>query len=432
MAKKTKERELDKELREIKARKRNIKIYPLYKSLSWDLLFYYAIIYAFLLEQKTITSSQIMTFQACYIIFRFLLQMPCTLLIGKIGKSGAIVFGNLVSLLSTATIIIAPNFPVLIFSQFLSAIAFNLKEICESDILYDSLQPTEERSKSFTKIDGKAFSSFFYISAASALIAGFLYKVNPVLPLVVSCIFSAISLIISMGFEDIHYNREEAKKGKISYQIKEMRVTTKLIFKSHRLRYLLLLDGIFYAIFYSIAMLRSNELLYVGVDVQYIGIIYALCVVASAISSNHAQRIHEKRRNRTLESLVIPAALIFLISGLLMFMKDNAIFVIPTIIILYIVQTSVQGPYIVLMKKYLNNFTNNKKRVRISSAKITMDSFISGVLLFVQAFMMAHMEDKYSVLIMGAFFSVITIFLFIRMRKYVGLPMEEYKKGEIL
>ena len=67
-------------------KKNNIKIYKFYQIFSWDLLFYYAIIYLFLTVEKGLTPAQFLQFDAFYIFFKFLVQIPCTLLIQKIRK----------------------------------------------------------------------------------------------------------------------------------------------------------------------------------------------------------------------------------------------------------------------------------------------------------------------------------------------------------
>ena len=68
--------QLSKEDIEIQRRKnKNIKLYPIYRMLSWDLLFYYAIIYLFLTIEKKITPSQVLQFDAFYLLFRCLLQI---------------------------------------------------------------------------------------------------------------------------------------------------------------------------------------------------------------------------------------------------------------------------------------------------------------------------------------------------------------------
>ena len=59
--------ELSKEEKELERKKKNnIKLYPIYRVFSWDLLFYYAIIYLFLTIEKGISAAEVLQFDAFY------------------------------------------------------------------------------------------------------------------------------------------------------------------------------------------------------------------------------------------------------------------------------------------------------------------------------------------------------------------------------
>ena len=70
----------------IKERRENIARFPLYKMFSWDLLFYYAIIFLFLTEVKNISPSMVFLSEAAYTIFKIFLTMPSSRMIERIGK----------------------------------------------------------------------------------------------------------------------------------------------------------------------------------------------------------------------------------------------------------------------------------------------------------------------------------------------------------
>ena len=47
------------ETQKIQDKKTNTKLFPIYKMVSWDLLFYYSIIYLFLTQAKNFSASDI-------------------------------------------------------------------------------------------------------------------------------------------------------------------------------------------------------------------------------------------------------------------------------------------------------------------------------------------------------------------------------------
>ena len=52
--------------KEIQNRKVNARLYPIYKMISWDLLFYYSIIYLFLTQAKGFSASQVLLAEAAF------------------------------------------------------------------------------------------------------------------------------------------------------------------------------------------------------------------------------------------------------------------------------------------------------------------------------------------------------------------------------
>ena len=189
----------------------NIKVYIKYRVFSWDLLFYYAIIYLFLTIEKKITPAQVLQFDAFYILFKFITQIPSTLIIQKIGKRKSLILANFVLAIHVLIIMFATNFEMLVFSQVLCAFSFVIKATCETDMLYDSLKHEEKRGVKFAKIDGKSTSLYYYIDAISAAISGFLFVINPYIPMVLCFAISLVTFFMSAKFEEIHEEKGKSR-----------------------------------------------------------------------------------------------------------------------------------------------------------------------------------------------------------------------------
>ena len=207
----------------------NIKVYKKYRVFSWDLLFYYAIIYLFLTIEKKITPAQVLQFDAFYILFKFITQIPSTLIIQKIGKRKSLILANFVLAIHVLIIMFSTNFEMLVFSQVLCAFSFVIKATCETDMLYDSLKHEEKRGVKFAKIDGKSTSLYYYIDAISAAISGFLFVINPYIPMALCFAISLVTFFMSAKFEEIH---EEKGKMQIKKEINNIEVSFKNILKS--------------------------------------------------------------------------------------------------------------------------------------------------------------------------------------------------------
>ena len=422
--------EISKEEIELKRKKENnIKIYPFYRIFSWDLLFYYAIIYLFLTIQKKITPAQVLQFDAFYLFAKLLMQIPCTLFIQKFGKRKSLIIANFIGAIHVLFIIFAPNFNVLLFSQLLCAFTFIIKATCDTDMLYDSLEHNEKRGSIFSKIDGKAMSRFYYVDAVSAVLAGFLYVVNPYIPMVLCFLTFILTFILSVKFEEIH---KEKGKMEVKEEIKNIRYGFRNIIKSNRLKNLLLFNAMFVGIVKILSNLRNTVLVKIGLPEAYFGVVFAAMGITLGISTRFQGKIHDHYKNKTLTALVMPMIASCILMGLVMFSKFNQNTSIIMIVLLLLVQCIVRGPYFVLIKRYINNFTDSEKRIKIATANNLCENAIAAVLVYIASFILNYLSIENTCIIVGFIFLIIFVLLLDSMRKTVGLKPENYNQKEIL
>lgn len=410
-------------------KQKNIELYKLYRVFSFDLLFYYAIIYLFLTIQKGITASQVLQFDAFYIFFKFLTQIPSTILIQKIGKRKSIIIANFIVAIHALVIIFATNFNWLLLSQFLCAFGFVIKATCETDLLYDSIEHGEKRGSTFAKIDGKATSRHYYIEAISSIISGFLFVLNAYIPMILCFLILLATAIISVKFEDI---QGKLKKNKIRDEFKNLKYSIRNIFKSKRLKSLLIFNGLMVAMIKILQNLRNTVLLEVGMPEQYFGIIFAILGIISGIATRNQHKIHRKYRNKTLTFLALPTTISCLLLGIILMLKlDNKI-TIPIIFIIFSIQYIMKGPYNIIIKRYFNNFTDSQKRVKIATVNNLIENLIASALIFGASYILEILPIDYTLIIVGCISVISMVLLLDYMRGTVGLKMEQYSKKEIL
>lgn len=423
-------RELSKEEKElIKKKENNIKLYPIYRIFSWDLLFYYAIIYLFLTIEKGISAAEVLQFDAFYILFKFLMQIPCTLIIQKIGKRKSIILANFVLAIHILIIMFAVNFEMLLISQVLCAFSYIIKGTCESDMLYDSLERGEKRGTTFAKIDGKASSRYYYIDAISAILSGFLFVVNSYIPMALCFVILLGTFFLSTKFEEIH---PEKGKMKVREELKNIKYGFRNILKSKRLKSLLIFNAIFIGLIKILQNLRNTVLIEIGMPEQYFGIIFAILGIIAGISARNQGKIHKKHRNKTLTFLSLPTAVSCLMIGVILLCNFKTSVIITLVLILFVIQYIMRGPYYVLIKQYFNNFTNSEKRVRIATANNLCENAIASCLVFGASYILELIHVEYTMIIVGCVSIIGFVLLLDYMRKTVGLKPEEYSKKEIL
>ena len=296
-------------------------------------------------------------------------------------------------------------------------------------MLYDSLEHNEERGNKFAKIDGRANSRYYYVDAISAIISGFLFVVNPYIPMVLCCITLIITYILSLKFREIHPGKT---KMHIREEMRILRGGMRGIIHSRRLMCLVLFNAVVVGMFKIIQNVRNTALLEAGLPEQYFGIVFAILGLVTGISARAQGKIHKRHRNKTLGYISLPTALSLIFMGVVLIINIP----VPAgfiIIIMFLIRTSSnKGPYHILIKKYLNNFTNSEKRVRIATINNIFENGIASILLFGAAIILDNIQASYTIFIIGCIFMALITLLLDYMREKVGLKPEEYSAKEIL
>lgn len=417
--------------KEIQNRKFNAKLYPIYKMLSWDLLFYYSIIFLFLVQAKNFTASQVLLGEAFFTVSCLILQIPLGILVDKFGKKYSLVFANICMCVFSLMLIGVKTYNQLLFSFFIDAIGYVIKGVCETNILYDSLPRGEKRGKLYATIDGVGASRYYIFDSITSLIAGFAYVANPYFPIILCTITSFISMILSTRFKHTQVSAEENESKKsLKRYFKHLREVAKFSIKSKRMLCLLIFFGIISGLIYSMTTLRSGVLQHIKIEEQYFGIILAISQMTAAIFSRAQNIIHKRFRNRTLAFLGIPFTFSCIIIGFLAMLKTS--FMTTFIIIfLFVLQGAIKGAYNVLIYRYLNNFTNRRIRIKLATIRNMIYNACTTIITILGAVLLSITNAANTILIIGCILSVAIIILLDYMRGRVGLKPQSYKTEDL-
>ena len=219
-----------------KHKKHNIRIYYIYKAISWDLLFYYAVSFIFLNAFKGLTPAEIVFADAFFPLYKVLFQIPAALLVNRIGKKNCLIVGN-TSLLVYMIFVLGCNYyQIMIIANIFMAFGFVLKNLCESNILYDSLQGDPDKLKKYSKIEGRSSALYYYLGAFSSIVAGLTYNINPYIPMCICMGFVIASIICSYLFKEVpidltNPNEEHGPDESLFKRIKHYRKDMKNAFK---------------------------------------------------------------------------------------------------------------------------------------------------------------------------------------------------------
>lgn len=418
-----------------KIRKGNMKLYPIYKMIGLDWIFYYGVRVLFLTQVKNISPADIVlsgTFYAfCYILF----QIPNTIILEKIGKKNSIVLGQFLNLISMTIILLCPNFIWLLVAQGISAIGFGIKGIAESNFLNVSLPKVKRKGEIFSKIDSRGYSKFCFIGATSVLISGFLYATNPYIPICLCMASNLLALITAMNFVDIEKATKQEEKKELKEEAKilisDLKSGFKFIFQSKRLRTLLLMLGIWWGIIDTFATYQETLLKELQIPSYYIGFMLAGFQMLVGIFSTKSIKFNKKYKNHSLTYIGLLLTLGSVILGVATILKIPFEIQLMVITVIFIVRAYAKGLYQVLKKRYMNNFADSKILPKIYSVNGIMTNIGKMIIGIIASSILKTTNISNALLILGIICTFIVIVLAIYSKSRLGLKPEEYNKKDI-
>ena len=418
------------EASKVQMRKRNMKLFPAYKTLSWDYIFFYTINFLFLTQVKHIHPADVVLIDSFYYLFTVFSQIPATFIIEFLGRKNSIILGNILSCVYMVVVIFSNHLFYLIIAEMLSSISFAIKESAEPSLLNESIPPTKFKSKIFAKINEKGMSRYYIINAISTMIAGVLYEVNPYIPIFLSlATLIIVTFMATLFIEPI----KKTKKKKIQSvgQLKEIGEAFKFVLQSERIKSLLLYSAVMTGVFgivsnYEICMLEDLE-----ISAGYLGILFAILRIVGGMAIKKQEQFHNKLRNKSLSVLAFSIIGACIFAGMTGVIAKQYAIVIYVVVVFYVVKYIFSAMYDPLIEKYLSNFTNEKIDTKIFTANNFLKGIAGAVAGFLGAFLLDRMETAYCMIIVGLIFAVLMILVTKFMKSRVGLKPEEYSKEEI-
>lgn len=414
------------------ARRRNAKLYPIYKMFSWDTLFYYSIEFLFLTMTKGLTPSQVLIANGLYIVFKLFMNIPAVMICDRIGKRNTNILGGIFLVIRLFIFIKMPGMLSIILGYFVSAVGWSMRGLTESNLLYDSVA-TRGGDGLYTKLEAKGASWYYLMDGITSLMAGYLFVANNYLPIYICLGFTICSLILSLFFKEI-YPPEKDKRKKLSTFLEEyghdLKSSMKFISHSRRMKAYLLFGGIFIGIITIYDTYKSDLLIDIGISEEQFSMIYAILSMIAGFSVNLITTLEKKFKNRILTFLSLTYVLSFLLVALIV-INFTGPMMISFVLLLYCIVKMVEGNWYVLEPKYLKNFSQPEMRGKISFAYEIVNSIIASTMSILGSLLLKVVPIKSAFLIITLILLGILILVLDYMRTRFGLKLEQYTKEDI-
>lgn len=213
--------------------------------------------------------------------------------------------------------------------------------------------------------------------------------------------------------------------------LSDIKISFNFIFKSRRLRGLLLFSGIMWAVVCLVSEYKDTILVEIGTSPMVIGIVGSILGIVAAISSKKQVEFHNKFKNRTLTYIGISFVICIILSGLIVTLKAPFIIELLMVVLAFIVIKADNSMSLILIDRYLGNFTDDNILPKIHSAKSIVKNIFRMIVGILGSILMAHTGSANAMLIVGIISLIVIVTLLKYMKTRVGLKPEEYKTEDI-
>lgn len=405
---------------------KNIKLFPIYKLFSYDILFYYAISVVFFSEVKGLALSQIALLTTAYSVSSIIFQIPSAIIADKIGTKRCMIFGNIICTLWGVNLIVNNSFTAFIFGEFLLGTGFALKGVSESPFLLSSLKKIG-RGGEFSKIESKGSVLYFLIEAIACAISGYLYTANPYLPIIFAATCCLIATIISLNFTKIRNSDEKISTKKY---FSDLNTGFKFIFKSKRLNAMLLFCAIFYGIICMCNIYTKSYFAEYKLTATGFGYVYAAFAICSALGSKVQNTLEKRHKNKTLTFFSISYSTLLLLIGIISLFNLDSNALINIGVVLFSIQNLLKGAYRIIIKAYITRYTTSTIRSKLMSIYYLSEQIGASALSFTTSLFLAKFTVGTSIIISSFVIIILTVISLEFMATRVGLSPDKYTEKD--
>lgn len=334
-------------------------LFPIFYGLSSDLIFFIAINVLFLTEVKGLTSYEINFITTTSVLVSLICYLFSYKIIKKIGNLNSIRLGTFLILVSTLLFTFGTNIVYFSLAQILYELSFIFKSVdvvvLNKNLIYD------KRENDFVKIKSRATTIYSIATLISSILSGFLFSINPYIPMFLCIFICVINFILSHFIYEAKTIVENEKNNNI-----KLKFTKKMLM-------IILVYGLLYG---TISICQTNDKLFMQyrlqdfLDFDSVAVIVSFILFFSRISRLLSNlffvKIYDKLKNKMLYLInfgLILSIVLFIVGDLVPISILGSIMMAVGFILLLALRDPTEN---VLSNILLQNtLENNKEQVMI-------------------------------------------------------------------
>mgnify|MGYP004660410883 CR=1 FL=1 len=270
------------------------KIYPIFYGLSSDLIFFIAINTLFLTNVKGLTSSEINFMTTVGVLVALVFYFLSHKIINKIGNLYSIRLGTLLLLISSLLFTFSTNLIFLCLAEIFYEVSFIFKSV--DQVVLNNNLVYQNKENDFIKIKTKATTIYSIATMIATSVAGFLFNINPYLPMFICILICFNNFIMAHYICDVSFDNKELElKKKHKFNFNKIMIITILVY------------GLIYG---TLDVCQTNDKLFIQYELQdflktnsvtlVMSVILFLSRVSRLILNLIFGKIYDKFKNKTL------------------------------------------------------------------------------------------------------------------------------------
>lgn len=228
-------------------------------------------------------------------------ELPTGYLADYLGRRRTLALGNAITASVMAAFVFASTVTHFTVIYLLWAVAWTLRSGTSDAWLYELLE-REGLDGEFARLSGRAESVLLVVSAVSALVAGVLYTVDPVVPFTANAAVAAVGLPILFTLPQT----QNAKSDEPPMTLRRAVSLLREQFTRPSIGWLVVYAALFNVVFSVTRVFEQPALREVGVPVAGLGALYAGFKLVSAVATSATGPIQDRIGTRGVMLSLVP------------------------------------------------------------------------------------------------------------------------------
>ena len=382
----------------------------LYRAFSYDFVFYYTVATLYYTTLKGFELSDVMMLHSITAVSTFLLLLPISWLIKKIGNTACIRIGTFMWIVYMLCTIFINNYYVLLMVETLCSCGTVMKILSDSVIITNTLEKHGLGDK-YVKVESKGITTYFIVDSISAILAGYLFNINPQIPMILCLLFIAFSFVLSLWIKDeteVYKGWKYIGDSVNKSDLKEKDNTECIVDKSEnsmlkikpKNKYIgtkgfiifLCFVASFYGLIMPVGYLQTIGLVSIEATAVEIGYIVVVCKLVNSLASwGYGKFSKQLNKNFPLIATTIFMFITLLLGATYTFVGDT-VSKFWIVVVLLVMIECIKQPYKLFSKDHIRSHTSGDERQKFYTIYFMTESAGDFILCLAGSFMLESLS----------------------------------------